>query len=381
MSERARIREGVLYCLKVFLAVRIGLFLLGYAAVSLLEARIVYSLPGWPQHAVTPGLHNVFTAFERQDALWYLKIAATGYRPGDGSAAFFPLLPLAIRGVSAAIGGHPFAAGLIVANLSFFGALCVLYFLTSSELSEPLARKTVLYVSIFPAAFFFLAPYSEAPFLLLSVTAFWAARRGKWPAAGITGALAALTRGVGLFLLPALAVEAVRQWRDKEGPLAWRLSWSAFVGAGTLAYLGYWNARSGDWLAPLRFQSNWQRVAMAPWTTLWRGTRIAFDSGGYFLLDWIIVVPMLVAAVFVVRRFRPAYGLYTWLCLLAPLGLVFPPRPLMSLPRFVLPLFPIFWVLAQETERRRIPEALVVGVGAAGLGLLTVLFVNSYFVF
>ena len=47
--------------------------------------------PGWPAHAVTPGWHNVFTSWEREDALWFLRIATGGYDDGDGSAAFFPL--------------------------------------------------------------------------------------------------------------------------------------------------------------------------------------------------------------------------------------------------------------------------------------------------
>jgi hypothetical protein len=32
-------------------------------------------------------------------------------------------------------------------------------------------------------------------------------------------------------------------------------------------------------------------------------------------------------------------------------------------------------------ERRRLPHGLIVGVSAAGLGLLTVLYVNWYFTF
>ena len=152
------------------------------------------SVPGWPAHEITPGGHNLFTAWERFDGLWFLRIATKGYAGGDGSAAFFPLYPLAVRVVSFLIGTHPLAASLIVSNLAFLGALIVLYFLTFSELSPGAARKTVLYMSVFPTAFFFLAPYSESPFLLATVASFWAARRGKWWLAGLCGALAAATR-------------------------------------------------------------------------------------------------------------------------------------------------------------------------------------------
>lgn len=397
-EEGRSIRDGVFYCLIVFLAVRVGLFVLGFLATGLLPdaTRIAgatelsipgpVGVPGWAAHAFTPGWHNLFTAWERFDALWFLRIAAAGYRGGDGSAAFFPLYPLATRIVSFVIGGHPYAASIIVSNASFLGALCVLFFLTRSELSEDAARKTVLYLSLFPTSFFFFAPYSESLFLLLAVTSFWAARRNRWALAGIMAALAALTRNVGLIMVPALAVEAVHQWREGRGSLAPRLAGAAVGALGTLLYMGYWVARTGDWLAPINQQANWQRVAVWPWSPLVQGTKLAFRypgqyPGAYWLVDWLIVVPILVAAGYAVVRFRRCYGVYVALGLLAPLSFVFPGRPLMSLPRFALPLFPIFWAFAVAVQRRRVPHAAVVSVGAAGLGLLTVLYVNWYYIF
>lgn len=386
-ERRLEIRQGVVYCLEVFVGVRVGLFLLGLLGVGLIPGLRSVSVPGWRAHPIPdPGWQNLFTAWERFDALWFLRIAATGYRSSDGSAAFFPLYPLAVRAVSWVIGGHPFAAGLIVSNLSFLGALWVLYFLTASELSAGAARKAVLYLALFPTSFFFFAPYSESLFLFLAVASFWAARRDRWELAGILGALAALTRSVGLIIAPALAVEAIHQRREGRGSLPPRLAWSAFVGVGTFAYLAYWWRRTGDWLAPVHQQVNWERVRVAPWSTLTRGTEAAFRypgqyPGGYWLLDWLIVVPVLLAAVYVLFRFRPAYGVFVWAGLLAPLSFVFQPRPLLSMPRFVLPLFPVVWALADAAERRRIPHQAVAVVGAAGLGLLTVLFVNWYYIF
>ncbi|TMK63022.1 MAG: hypothetical protein E6G52_08185, partial [Actinobacteria bacterium] len=121
-------REGIRYSLTVFLAVRLGLLVLGLVAVELFPPLKPVSVPGWrAQPLPDPGWQNAFTSFERFDALWFLRIASGGYRVGDGSAAFFPLYPLAIRAVSWAMGGHPFAAALLVSNASIAGALCVLY--------------------------------------------------------------------------------------------------------------------------------------------------------------------------------------------------------------------------------------------------------------
>ncbi|HEX6382326.1 MAG TPA: mannosyltransferase family protein, partial [Acidimicrobiia bacterium] len=203
--------RGIRYCLAVFLSVRVALSVLALLAVALLphssaigEAAgipVPVNVPGWPAPTITPGWHNLITAWERFDALWFLRIATAGYTPGDGSAAFFPLYPMLIRVLSPVLGGHPLAAGLLISNAAFLGALVVLYFLSSSEFDEQVARRTILYLTIFPSAYFFLAPYSESLFLLLVVSSLWAARRGKWWLAGVAGALAAATRNVGVLLV------------------------------------------------------------------------------------------------------------------------------------------------------------------------------------
>ncbi len=382
-------RRGLRYVLTVFLGVRVGLFLLGAIAAKVVVSQDSVSVPGWAARPTTLGWHNVFTVWERLDGLWFLRIAHSGYRVGDGSAVFFPGYPLAIRAVSLLIGGHEFAAALIVSNLAFAAGLCVLYFLTASELSVSVARKTVLYMAIFPTSFFFFAPYSESLFFLLTVTSFWAARRNRWALAGLLGALAALTRSVGLLLAPALAIEAVHQRMERRGPLLPRLLGAASVGLGTLAYLGYWRARTGDFLAPLHEQSRWQRETSTPWHTLSEATKQAFrwigatgkSFGGYWLIDWLIVVSVLLLATYGLWRLRPSYSVYLWTSLLVPLLYIFPDRALMSMPRFVVPLFPALWMLAALAERRRLPHTAVVAASAAGLGLLTVLFVNWYYIF
>ncbi|MBI4260856.1 MAG: hypothetical protein HY658_09860 [Actinobacteria bacterium] len=385
-SERDRIRAGVLYCLKVFLALRVALFLLGLLAVGVLPALDGVDVPGWPAPPLSPGPHNMFTAFERQDALWFLRIATLGYGDEGRTAAFFPLYPLLIRALSPLLGGHPLAAALVVSNAAFAGALIALYFLSASELSEAAARRAVLYLAVFPTSFFFLAPYSESPFLLLSILAFWGARRGRWAVAGLAGAGAAATRAVGIVLAPALLVEAVHQVRERRPGARSGIPWAAVVGLGTVAVLAWWGLARGDATAPLDVQSQWQREQALPWVSLWWATREAFRwfgvyPGGYHLLDWIVVVPALGLAGIALARLRPGYAVYAWASILVPLSLPYPGRPLLSMPRFLAVVFPLVWALAMLTEGRPRRHEAVLTLSAGLLGLLATLFANWYFIF
>jgi hypothetical protein len=388
-DDRARIRRGLRYCLWVFLGLRVGLSLIALAGVGLVpDIDNAVGPPGWPGEAVSPGWHNVVTAWERFDGLWFLRIATDGYVDGDGSAAFFPLYPLMIRFLTPLVGGHPLAAAFLISHVAAYGALVFLYVLTAGEWSERVARRAVLYLAVFPTSFFLLAPYSESLYLLLVLACLWGARRGRWAVAGLAGAGAAATRNLGALLILPLAVEAFHRWReDRSGRrLATSVAWSAVAVVGLVAYLAFWGALSGDALAPLHQQANWQREASFPPATLLRGTREAFRfvgvyPGGYHLADWLIVVPALVGAVWVILRARPMYAVYTWASILVPLWFIFPLRPFMSLPRFLLPIFPILWAGAVWGIRRRGVHEAIVAVSAGLLVLLTVLFVNWYYVF
>jgi multiple sugar transport system substrate-binding protein len=123
----------------VWLGARLGLALVAAVGVALLPAQQPADVPGWPAPPDTGGWHNLVTAWERWDGLWFLRIASDGYSPGDLGAAFFPLYPLAIRAAGTALGGHPLAGALVVSNLAFLGALVVVYLLTRHEFDRDLA--------------------------------------------------------------------------------------------------------------------------------------------------------------------------------------------------------------------------------------------------
>ncbi|MGZ8580660.1 MAG: mannosyltransferase family protein [Actinomycetota bacterium] len=378
-----RLREGLRDSLLVFLGVRIGFSVLGLVAVGLIASRQgPPAVGGWPIAPATHGWQALVTASERQDAAWFLAIATRGYDPADGSAAFFPLYPLLIRIVAWPPGIGPLGAALLVSNACFAGALVMLHGLTRLEgMSREAARLTVLFIAIFPTAFFFLAPYTEGPFLLSSISAFWFARRDRWWLAALAGALAASTRSVGLLIALALCVEAVLQHRRLGHALLPRLAAAFAVGLGPLLYFAWWRVQHDDGTAPWTAQRNWLREKRFPWTTLIDAGSDAWRLGGYWLIDAIVVGVVLLAVLAGLRWLRPTYSVYAVASLALPLAYVWPTRPLLSMPRFVAVIFPAFWVLARAAERRRIPERVIVAAFVGGYALMGALFVTWWDVF
>jgi hypothetical protein len=379
-----RLRDGLKYCLLVFLAVRIGLSLLSVTGVGLIEPRggALPAVAGWPIAPLEPGWQNAVTGTERQDAAWFLRIATHGYRDDDPGAAFFPLYPLTVRVVSWLPFIGPLGAALLVSNGAFLAALVMLYGLTRLEFgSDSIARRAVLFLAIFPTAFFFLAPYTESMFLLLSISAFWFARRDRWIAAALMAMLAAMTRNVGVLLAPALAVEAWHQWRVLRRPPLPRFAAAAATVLGPLAYFAYFQIRFADAWAPIDAQRHWGRDPTWPWVTLTDAARLATHLFSYWMVDLLIVGVVLVAVVGGFRILRAPYFTYAALTLLVELGAPSPDRPLLSMPRFVAVVFPAFWVIAVGVERRRLPEPLVVGSFAAGYGICALLFMNWWHIF
>jgi hypothetical protein len=375
VSERRRLRDGWRPCLAVFVAARIGLSIVSVVGVGLLEPRSPVDVPGRPAPAATPGWHNAIDATERQDAIWYLRLSAEGWSPDDASAAFFPLYPLAVRAVSWVVPGDDVFAALLVSNAAFLGALLALFALTAEAFGERMARRTIVVAAVFPTAFFFLAPYSESLFLLLSVLTFLEARHERWGRVAVLGGLAALTRSVGILLVPAMLVEAIRG-RSERRPLLPRVAGAAAVALGPLLWFGWWGVVHDRWLAPLDAQANWLRHPTWPWVTVAEAARVAWNLQSYWLLDLAIVAVAIAGLALATPALRLSEASYGWLSLLLPLADPFPPRPLLSAPRFMAVVFPALWGLAGVGVGRRLSWPLVIAVLAGGWSLCLVLFVN-----
>jgi len=369
-------RRAVVYCAVVFIISRVGISLLGLTVGSLTQG----ALPREPPNVspATTGIHNMWDGLDRLDARWFTFVAEEGYDAAPHSAAFFPLYPVAIRIVAWLPGVDTLSAATIISNLAYLAALIVLYRLTERERSIEAARRTVVVLACFPTAFFFLAPYSESLFLLLTLVAFAAVRRDRWPAAGVAGAAAALTRLIGVVLIPAFLVEA---WiHGDPSTRARRFAWACVIAVGPAIYVCWWWVHAGDPMAPFSAQSAWNRTLAFPLTTLGRGFAQAIggldqSDGGYWISDFTLTAVAVAGVVAVRRTAAPSYLVYAGLSLLIPLAYPYLGRDLVSMSRFVLVVFPAFWGIAEWCERRWVYVTWV-GVSTALLAWHAVLFMH-----
>jgi hypothetical protein len=322
------------------------------------------------------------------DGARYAVIARSGYADPQ-YAAFFPLYPLLERLLSILTGGDVAAVALLLANVCCFGAFGLLRVLAERELGRAAARRALLYQAIFPTSLFLAAAYSEALFLLLSLGAFLALRRGRWLAAGLLIALATLTRPVGVLLVAALTVEcALRHWTARRVPdrrtlacMAVAIALPCVALAGLSLYLA---ARFGTPLAMARAQAmGWGRRLSWPWVGATDALQAVLHDNAvhqfYAGLDLLATLGAVALLPALFRRLPLSYGSYAAATLL--LVLLTPIRvadwaALHSNTRFLLVVFPLFLLLGRWGGRRWIQRVILVA-SLSLLILLTLAFANG----
>jgi hypothetical protein len=359
--------------------------------------------------------HWIVEPLRNWDGLWYRLIALEGYGGGTQSAkaAFWPLLPGIMRGGSELTGWTVDTVGYLVANVAFLGALLVLYRLILLDFGDDsLARRTLWLLALFPTALFFSAVYTESLFLLLTVGALYLWRRDLLWLAGLVSVAAALTRSAGVFLiLPFLALLWDRHRTD------WRGYWPGIIPAmlpalGPVLFAALLDQEQGNWKAFIDVQEQWNRYSATPWDTLRCAIETCYTLGGEpdgvswtWLTDLLIdptwttltsqewraavansdVLELVVTAlVFVLAliglKVLPLYQT-VWVlpALVIPLLQPSEVHALMSMPRFVVVLFPLFVVLAKLLQPRWLRIAWLV-VSITLLVLLTAQFALWYWV-
>jgi len=159
-------RDAVRVPLTIFTLSRLYIFLLGAIAVQINQILPPVAALGYYMPDLTGWQHYLIQPWRNWDGHWFALIAQEGYFE-KSTTAFFPLYPLLLRGGSWLLDGQIALAGVLIANVALLGALFLLYQLIQLDFPRAVARRALLYLALFPTAYYLGAVYSESLVLFL----------------------------------------------------------------------------------------------------------------------------------------------------------------------------------------------------------------------
>jgi hypothetical protein len=321
--------------------------------------------------------------FYHWDSLYYVGIAKDWYVNQGAQQTFivfFPLYPALVR-LTTFNFAYVNLSALLVSNVGSVVAGLYLYKLVKLDFDENAAVKAVLYLCVFPTAFFMSLMYTEGLFLALTIASLFYARTGKWAAAGFLSMFATLTRLGGLVLFPVLLVEYFHQKNWNLRKIGLNVNWIFLALGGFLIYLGinyqvtgnpftfmnveavHWHQsinpllgleRAGQWLVTGAFPVNAQALAQM----LFAGLGLVAVAAGFKL------------------RLRLSYNVYmllTWMLIVST-------GWWNSIPRYVLTLFPMFILMGISAPSKKTQYAVALS-SLTVMCCFTVIFAFGKFVF
>lgn len=338
----------------IYLAVHLAMLILTYFSA-------LFTLPNFSPKALS--VSTMLKDWYRWDSGHFTYIATHGY-DAAWHTAFFPLFPL-MEHVVALLTQSAFVAGLLISNVAGLGMLAALYRLVLEDFDRDTAWNSVLYLSVFPTAFFFAAAYNESLFLLLTLLSFYYMRKGNWWLAGLFGLLSALTRSSAVVLFLPFCYEYLRQHDFSLRKIRVSVAAGAGIPLGVGAFALYCYYRFHDLLAFSHAQQVWARSMHGPWHGLidallliLKNSLISFATIHNVIdLSVCLFVMALVILCFVgpwkLPRSYMAYGIFAALMYL--FSLIFPidsNTPLGAFSRYMLEVFPAFIILAAIGKNR-----------------------------
>lgn len=324
------------------------------------------------EHGGTQILAGLRSSLVSWDAISFIQIAQQGYPPVlDYRDAFLPGFPLLISGVALVV-RDDVAAALIVALAGEAVGLWYVYKLVLAERDRGAATFAVWLTALLPTAVFFIAPFTEAPFMAAAAASLYYSRQGRAAPAAVAAAAATAMRLTGFALLPALLLELLTQRRRQHRVSEHRVSGVfllLIIPLPLLLYCAYMRLRTGDALAMFdaQQQPSFGHSLAPPWdglATTWNTMTTATDgeTRSIFAREIAFGLLGLVAcgAMWVSTRIPRSFALYCTVAWLMTASLTF----WRSQPRYILALFPAVLLLTDVTERSRPARAIVLALSA-----------------
>lgn len=340
------------FILKYWFLSRLLIFLISIVVIYAFPFRPTY--PYWQSDLRPLGPRYLWT-WAGFDGAHYIRMAKEGY----GSAftqAFFPFYPLLIRFFNF-LTGNSLKTGLLISNLSFIAFLFILYKLLASSSNKKTAKKTIMLYLFFPTSFFFNSVYTESLFILLMTLFFYFLQKNKWLVSAVLAGLSSALRLVGAFFCLAIFSKWVQRYgfKDKKTLLKGGL-YSLISLLGLFCYMLFLKKEFNDPFAFLKAMSLWQKNKPVFFLqTFFRYLRMLFDFSLTIDKYFVVIFEFITATLFLYllfisfKKVKLSYFIYNLFAFLLPIS----SGTFSSLPRYVLVLFPSFFILAKILAKNK----------------------------
>lgn len=357
----------------MFFSTRIILNIIGMLSRNLIKQEYSYQSNSMPPL-------RWFDVWGAWDTGWYLDISQNGYSAIQNqyhqtNIAFFPLYPTLMKLIGSIIGNH-YIAGVILSNFCLIVACVYLYRLVSLDSDETNAIKSVKYLLIFPTSFILSGVFSESLYLALTLMCFYYARKGEWYRVGIAGFFLSLTRSVGVLVILPLLYEVFMPLLKENKVINLKnsretiipLFYLSLIPLGTIFFMIYNYYLTGDFIAFMHAQVMWERHLKNPLEVLIDG----FFGNIFTEFEAAFAVISIFILIMFYRKMRFSYWLFSMCSFLVPLS-----TGIMSMPRYILVIFP-FYILFADITKNHVSEDIVTLIFCLFQGFLMVFWTTGH---
>lgn len=325
------------------------------------------------------------TPWSNFDGSHYLEIAAHGYI--GYQQAFFPFFPLLINYSSKFMGHDLVHVSLFLTHGFFLIALFFFWKLMRLDYSQKTSIWIIIFVFVFPTAFYFASVYTESLFFALVISSLYFARKKQFLLACIIAGLASATRIVGLFIIIPLIIEIYNSIQLKKIHSEFIKSYLPLViiPFGLIAYMIYLHVVYADPLMFMHVQPGFGagrsggEIILIP-QVLWRYFKILMTVSHASLTFWVAILELasfigsIIVLLFALRKkIRLSYILFSISLILFPSL----SGTLSSIPRYIIIVFPLYIFFALLDIKIRIQLIIVFSTIQI---ILASLFLRGYFI-
>lgn len=295
-----------------------------------------------------PIMNFIYLIFNKWDAVNFLYLAQYGYTDigtQRNLLAYFPLYP-ALVNIFSYIFQTYMASALFVSFVCSIIAGFYIQKLALLDYDKDFAKKVLYYFYFFPVAYFLVAPYTEALYLALIIPAFYYMRTKKWFLSSLLISLSTATRIQGLGLLPVILIE---MYLNRKEIKTKNLLSLLLLPLGFLVYLFINYYMVGNPFEFLKIQKEiFHHNQILPTTLIYDTLKEIFTAPLderrilYFEFKLVSIIFAFVTLISSFKWMRFSYQFFAWSQLLV----LMTDSWLVSMPRYVFSIFPIYFTLA-----------------------------------